>query len=733
MGLFSTLQCTKMGRRVASALKTAAALILTYAAIGALQAQEPEIVGPINPEYLRWQAAQREKQALLELGYRLEPTKYPSGHIPDKLAVLPLTGPATRIEAMVKAGLASFPPYFDLRKENSLTPVRNQGGWSTCWAFAALASIESNIRKTTERIVDLSEWHLAYFTYTRFPSNNQYWPAFPFTNSFGPEVFNQGGGSSKALSLMSRGTGPVYEADSPYQGSSNYPPTALPKGTEKTVAAIKDANTVSTSDRDTIKGLLQTNGAVVISMDTRDFGSANYNQNTRAFRYSTNASFSANHDVNIVGWDDDFSRTNFPAGNQPSTNGAWIVRNSYGPTWGDSGYFYMSYDTRLNSVTYSWEADFEIDRKIYQYDLLGGNTTLLMVPNRLGWLCNIFTAENDELITDVSFNTQQSNASYVITIKTDPTGDPNTGTQVFEQTGIMTLPGYHRVKLDAPVNVGSGQKFAVTFKISEPDNTWLLRFSIKENNGDLPFIPGTSWYSLNGTTWVDANTRNACASVKAFTVPAISISIAQPTMKMPIGGTYTFTASVAGGPEGNKSVTWSASAGNITQDGIYTAPAVPGTYTITATSSVDGTKTASTTVVVINAGIAITAQSKGMLVGAAATFSADVTGAFSNKNVTWSASAGTINPTTGQFTAPAAAQTVTITATSVELHTLKGHYNVKISGTDFDGNSKTNPRLLDLANAFGSDDPQHLLKYDLNGDGIIDNNDIKILFEAMGW
>jgi len=163
---------------------------------------------------------------------------------------------------------------------------------------------------------------------------------------------------------------------------------------------------------------------------------------------------------------------------------------------------------------------------------------------------------------------------------------------------------------------------------------------------------------------------------------------------------------------------------------------VPGTYTVTATSAVDSTKTASTTVVVINVGIAITAQPKGMLVGATATFQAnitDVTGALGNKNVTWSASAGTINQATGQFTAPAAAQTVAVTATSVELPALKAIHNVKISGTDFDGNSKTKPQLLDLANAFGSANPDHLLKYDLNGDGVIDNDDIQILFDAMGW
>jgi C1A family cysteine protease len=54
-----------------------------------------------------------------------------------------------------------------------------------------------------------------------------------------------------------------------------------------------------------------------------------------------------NHGVSIVGWDDSFSRENFPVSNQPDGDGAWIVRNSWGPGWGDGGYFYMSYDTSL--------------------------------------------------------------------------------------------------------------------------------------------------------------------------------------------------------------------------------------------------------------------------------------------------------------------------------------------------------------------------------------------------
>ena len=40
---------------------------------------------------------------------------------------------------------ASLPSSYDLRDENRVSPIRNQGQHGTCWAFASIASIESNL------------------------------------------------------------------------------------------------------------------------------------------------------------------------------------------------------------------------------------------------------------------------------------------------------------------------------------------------------------------------------------------------------------------------------------------------------------------------------------------------------------------------------------------------------------------------------------------------------------
>ena len=71
---------------------------------------------------------------------------------------------------------------------------------------------------------------------------------------------------------------------------------------------------------------------------------AAYNGTTKSYCYTGTGD--PNHDVVIVGWDDDYAASNFSP--RRAGNGAFIVRNSWGSGWGASGYFYVSYyDTRF--------------------------------------------------------------------------------------------------------------------------------------------------------------------------------------------------------------------------------------------------------------------------------------------------------------------------------------------------------------------------------------------------
>jgi fibronectin type 3 domain-containing protein len=62
------------------------------------------------------------------------------------------------------------------------------------------------------------------------------------------------------------------------------------------------------------------------------------------------------------------------------------------------------------------------------------------------------------------------------------------------------------------------------------------------------------------------------------------------------GGTQQFTGTVTGST--NTSINWAATGGTISSLGYYTAPSTAGTYTVTATSAADATKSASAAITV---------------------------------------------------------------------------------------------------------------------------------------
>lgn len=163
------------------------------------------------------------------------------------------------------------------------------------------------------------------------------------------------------------------------------------------------------------------------------------------------------------------------------------------------------------------------------------------------------------------------------------------------------------------------------------------------------------------------------------TVSSVTVSPATPSVTG--GATQQFAAVVAGTNNPGQGVTWSASAGTINASGLFTAPAATGasqSITVTATSTVDGTKSGTATVTVpatgappvTYTGVSVSPSTATVVGLATQQFSATVsgTGAFST-TVTWSvdgAGNGTIN-SSGLYTAPAAgvsARNVVVRATA---------------------------------------------------------------------
>ena len=150
-----------------------------------------------------------------------------------------------------------------------------------------------------------------------------------------------------------------------------------------------------------------------------------------------------------------------------------------------------------------------------------------------------------------------------------------------------------------------------------------------------------------------------------------------------VSGAAQCSVTVEGTGSYSSSVTWAASAGTITSSGALTAPAAAGSVTVTATSTEDTGKSGTATVTVqpvppVITSVAVSCTPATVNANATSQCNATVagTGSYSSA-VTWSASEGTITAD-GLFTAPAAAGSAMVTATSSQDTTKSGSANITI-------------------------------------------------------
>lgn len=433
------------------------------------------------------------------------------------------------------ATYALYPGTYNAYEEGFVTDVKNQRNTSLCWAFSLASNLETSLLTRGQKYYDLSEEQLAYFWANRVNDPLGNTPNDKITRT--QSDYHGTGNGRVASFFLSTWSGMTTEEKVPFQSSAVTWPDSLAYDTS---AYMEDAIFSQYTVERTKQLLIEYNSvsAMIYMLDNY------YYPDTAS--YSCPQSGLVNHAVTIVGWDDTYSKENFPSASGVNNDGAWIVKNSYGKNWGKNGYFYLSYeDKSITNLVSNTAMTTPAYPNNYFYDGAAAGTFTFpsTTINNGYYVSNIFkaTAGNgkDEELGEIVTAVPQDNTDFQIQVYTDlkNTSDPTSGTPAYAEPVDYTQPlaGIHTIHLNTPVKIPQGTFYSVVIRIPDGSNKFYVEKTTTSTSwftATAGIDPNQSFFSTSGKKWYDAgNQYNCCFSVKAHTKTLDSSTVVTPSVE----------------------------------------------------------------------------------------------------------------------------------------------------------------------------------------------------------
>ncbi len=228
--------------------------------------------------------------------------------------------------------------------------VEDQGLYGLCWSFATTKAMETNLALTKGEYYDFSEMYLGFKVneYNKLNNNNH-------------DSITSGGIFQDIIKMQKekRFKGPVLESEVPYryidENIENAKKAHVVKKIKEYIQFPSIYKEIESQEniekfRKEVKNHIKKYGSIYASIKIaetesdykKEDVSTYFNEETNALCYKGKGF--TNHAISIVGWDDNYPKENFAKENRPENDGAYIALNSWGEHWGNSGYFYISYE-----------------------------------------------------------------------------------------------------------------------------------------------------------------------------------------------------------------------------------------------------------------------------------------------------------------------------------------------------------------------------------------------------
>ncbi len=331
----------------------------------------------------------------------------------------------------------SLPTSYSSKDMGYVTEIKNQL-YSDCWAYAGLATFESALLKNGFSIESMSVPHLNAWATTR--SNKTGWIRNPYGDGY----------AEIALGYLTSWQGGVEQNNA---GEIILDTNTAGESVDTTLAkyGVTGIEYLYKDNPDAIKKAIMENGGVYTSYATT---SSCYGSNNTAYFMpeSYNSSYTG-HAIEVVGWDDNYSRDKFNGriNKKPENNGAWLIKNSWGDYNSLGGYFWISYEDKYvfsskYKPSYTIKNIEELDgsSKLLQNEIYGATYEFNYVDREEVTYINKFDFDESYNIIDrVIFKTEciaDYTIHYVPTENDAPTSDKSKWVELF--SGKPDYKGY---------------------------------------------------------------------------------------------------------------------------------------------------------------------------------------------------------------------------------------------------------------------------------------------------
>ncbi|KAL7603293.1 hypothetical protein Lser_V15G16347 [Lactuca serriola] len=214
---------------------------------------------------------------------------------------------SSQVTSVKHEDILTVPDSLDWRKNGAVTDVKDQGTCGSCWAFSAVAAMEGIVQIRTGKLISLSEQELVD------------------CNRDADSVGCSGGNKEDAFKYVVKSKGINTEDGYPYQGvdeSCNITKEAVG------AAHITGYEMLPANNEEALLNAL-TKQPIAVSIDAGSMAFQLYSDGV----FTGECGRDLNHDVIVVGY-----------GTNADGMKYWLVKNSWGPFWGDGGYIMIERD-----------------------------------------------------------------------------------------------------------------------------------------------------------------------------------------------------------------------------------------------------------------------------------------------------------------------------------------------------------------------------------------------------